>query len=589
MPMKNSYYDDVARKLHYEEHPALTVPGVAAYQGFEDIVRALSARIDRAGKTVVVLDYYHGVNEALIKREIIDRLGADVLIDTERAHYPEQVIQEKFGEYITDDRIMGVYFWDTVERFFDLALVQQLNSEIDAAEGLVVVYGVCAGAVRKSCDLHVYFIIDLQTIKNRYAHGMPNWGAENGEEEQLRKEKRLMFFEGYAQDRYKREPLSKADYIVDANRDDDFTMLDRAGYDTVMSFAAANPIKLVTLVWPGIWGGDWQQKVLGLARDEVNSAWGLNGNFDFQSYACKVGDALFEMPANDLIYVDPKGVIGDRLWQLYGYRCPFHCNYLDTYGGQNLSLQVHPTLWYAQEVCNSRWGHYESYYFMDAKDDGSVYLGTKTDVKRDELVAAFEEAQETGTFDDGRYINHLPMKRHDHIFIPAGTIHSAGVNSCVLEIDMLTFITFKLWDWGRVDLDGKPRPINIDHGKHVIQEDYQTEFVKDELVARYPEVDRGDGWRKENAGMTSLEAPLDVDRYWFSKPIHLDTRGGIELVVLVDGEQAVIESETEAFDPMVLNYGESVFIPASIGQYRVRPYGMSEGEEIGMLQIYMRR
>ncbi len=51
-------------------------------------------------------------------------------------------------------------------------------------------------------------------------------------------------------------------------------------------------------------------------------------------------------------------------------------------------------------------------------------------------------------------------------FIPAGTIHSSGKNTLTLEIDMFCFTTFKLWDWGRLDYDGKPRPINIDHGKH---------------------------------------------------------------------------------------------------------------------------
>lgn len=76
------------------------------------------------------------------------------------------------------------------------------------------------------------------------------------------------------------------------------------------------------------------------------------------------------------------------------------------------------------------------------------------------------------------------MKKHDHIYIPSGTIHASGKNTLVLEINPIGFQTFKLWDWGRIDADGKPRPINIEHGSKVIQERYQTNFVKEHLISK---------------------------------------------------------------------------------------------------------
>lgn len=67
---------------------------------------------------------------------------------------------------------------------------------------------------------------------------------------------------------------------------------------------------------------------------------------------------------------------------------PVGCDFLDTWGGGNLSLQVHPDIAYSQETFNFPFGHYESYYMLDTCDESCVYLGTKEGVKLDELVDA---------------------------------------------------------------------------------------------------------------------------------------------------------------------------------------------------------
>lgn len=121
----------------------------------------------------------------------------------------------------------------------------------------------------------------------------------------------------------------------------------------------------------------------------------------------------------------------------------------------------------------------ESYYMLDAEEDAVVYLGLKDGVEPEAMIHDLEEAQTTGRFDAGKYVGCYPVKKHDHILIPAGTIHCSGKNSMVLEISATPFIfTFKLWDWGRLGLDGRPRPINIAHGKNVIQWYRTEEWVK---------------------------------------------------------------------------------------------------------------
>jgi len=88
----------------------------------------------------------------------------------------------------------------------------------------------------------------------------------------------------------------------------------------------------------------------------------------------------------------------------------------------------------------------ESYYILDAEDDACVYLGIKDGVNKENLILALEKAQrKRETFDDTKYINKFSIKKHDHILIPAGTIHCSGKNAMVLEISATPYIfTMKL-------------------------------------------------------------------------------------------------------------------------------------------------
>src|SRR2546423_10745631 len=100
------------------------------------------------------------------------------------------------------------------------------------------------------------------------------------------------------------------------------------------------------------------------------------------------------------------------------------------------------------------------------------------------MIRDLESAQRGGAaFSADKYANRWPAKTHDHFLIPAGTVHCSGANSMVLEISATPYIfTFKLWDWGRLGLDGKPRPIHIQHGKANIQWDRTTEWVRQNLI-----------------------------------------------------------------------------------------------------------
>ena len=158
----------------------------------------------------------------------------------------------------------------------------------------------------------------------------------------------------------------------------------------------------------------------------------------------------------------------------FGAEFPIRFDLLDTMEGGNLSLQVHPLTEYIQEQFGMHYTQDESYYILEADEekDPAVYLGVKTGICPEEMTKVLETAQKGGpAVDAGKYVNRIPVKKHDHLLIPAGTVHCSGADTVVLEISATPYIfTFKLWDWGRLGLDGKPRPINISRGEKVIQE-----------------------------------------------------------------------------------------------------------------------
>ncbi|GAB4000677.1 hypothetical protein GCM10029992_33350 [Glycomyces albus] len=200
---------------------------------------------------------------------------------------------------------------------------------------------------------------------------------------------------------------------------------------------------------------------LDLDPAQPNYAWCFDCVPEENSLLLEDGDgAIVEIPALDLVFSQPEALMGERTYARFGAEFPIRFDFLDTMEGGNLSLQVHPLTDYIFQTFGMSYTQDESYYLLDAGDDAVVYLGFKDGVDPEEMLEDLRVAQ-TGErpFDAEKYVNTFPAEKHDHFLIPAGTVHSSGANSMVLEISATPFIfTFKLWDWGRLGLDGVPGP-----------------------------------------------------------------------------------------------------------------------------------
>ncbi|HEV7219725.1 MAG TPA: class I mannose-6-phosphate isomerase, partial [Terriglobales bacterium] len=231
----------------------------------------------------------------------------------------------------------------------------------------------------------------------------------------------------------------------------------------------------------------------------------------------------------------------------------------------------------------------ESYYLLDATEEGCVYLGLKENVDRTQMTDELRQAQQGAIqFDADKYVNRFPAKKHDHFLIPAGTPHCSGKNSMVLEISATPYIfTFKMWDWGRLGLDGIPRPIHLEHGFRNIQWDRTTRWVEKNLVNAINPVAEGDGWREERTGLHEREF-IETRRHWFTGPVPHSTGGGVNVLNLCEGREAVVESPTGKFPPFVVHYAETFIVPAAVGEYVIRPHGESAGKTFATIKAFVR-
>jgi mannose-6-phosphate isomerase class I len=495
--------------------------------------------------------------------------------------------------YLGTDRVFGKMNGFSLRDYFDEEKITAMRSEIErtAEQETVLIVGPGAWLISPPGAALVYADMARWEIQLRFRRGeIGNLGLNNAGEDFATLYKCGFFVEWRAADRLKMELLPKIDYLLDTNNPLQPRMITGDTFHRALAQAVRRPFRVVPYFDPGPWGGHWMEEVCDLPRDAPNYAWCFDCVPEENSLLLGFDEYRVEVPAIDLVFSEPRALLGGRPYERFGAEFPIRFDFLDTMGGGNLSLQVHPLTAYIKEQFGMSYTQDESYYLLDAGQDATVYLGLKDDISRDAMIDELYRAQEgKEAFPAEKYVNRWPAQKHDHFLIPAGTIHCSGADSMVLEISATPYIfTFKLWDWGRLGLDGRPRPIYIEHGTANIQWDRTSEWVKRELINRFELLGKGDGWREERTGLHEQEF-IETRRHWFTGTVRHNTIGSVNVVNLVEGEEAIVESPTGAFLPFVVHYAESFIVPAAVGEYTIRPFGASEGETCATIKAFVRK
>lgn len=311
------------------------------------------------------------------------------------------------------------------------------------------------------------------------------------------------------------------------------------------------PLKLIPAVKDYIWGGTKLKTDFGIKSDleKVAEAWTLSCHKDGSNIIANGSDKGKTLAA----WLEEKGfeVLGSKGKNLDSF--PVLIKLIDA--KDNLSVQVHPYDEYAQRVEHEQ-GKTEAWYVIDCEEGAELIYGFKKEISSQE----FEERIMNNTLLD--VVNSVPVKKGDLFFIESGTLHAIGKGILLAEVQQNSNSTYRVYDYGRVGADGKPRELHIKKAVDVTSCTPPTH-----PYGAKPVTEKGDGYE-----VTEL-VNCDIFKSYSVKidSEYSDKCGEESFVSLLslDGDFTFSCGETE----LSLNKGESIFIPANMGEYTVKGKG----------------
>ncbi len=301
-----------------------------------------------------------------------------------------------------------------------------------------------------------------------------------------------------------------------------------------------------------IWGGDSLCPFKGLTPHEnpVGESWEVSAvpsSPDTISNGAEKGKDLISV-----IAADPEAILGKAVSKQYGGKMPLLVKFIDA--KKDLSIQVHPNDEMANRV-HGKMGKTEMWYVLDAKPGSYLYCGFKSEISKEE----YKQRIADGTITD--VLARHEVKAGDVFYIPAGRVHAICSGIMLAEIQQSSDVTYRIFDYNRPGLDGKPRELH-------------TELAAEALDFSVSDSYGSDYSHEANKPNVILDTEFFCVRVSdLDKPCHYDMKGFDSFVVCMclKGDCKIKVKETG--DELVLKEGYTCLIPAAIADYEITPVG----------------
>ena len=600
--MYNPFPFDDPRPVNRPELSEKTVKSIIS-GGNQNVVKKFVATLaDRAAKegVVVALDGYTTANWTvfvnLIARECsLLGLGFEA-IDANAATL-------KSGKEI-DAIIDPLLIWDTkidptllygkvykggYQGLMDEASTEAFKKAVPASRqagkiSVVYGYGSLIPELRELYDVKVFF--DLTPMKSMLR-------IRRGEYSNLGKERpgiinrtirRCYYcdFECAVRNRHELWENNVPDWYVLDNDPQNLQLMPFGTFSDICAQLVKYPFRAKPCYLEGVWGGSYMKKLRNLPDEMRNAAW----VFDFipmeVSVVVEAGDEKLDINYCSFVHKEGVNLMGEDCVKKFEGYFPIRFNWDDSYHSTgNMSIQCHSGGEYNVKNYNEFGRQDESYYVVVTGHDAKTFIGFRDDADIPQFFRDIEAADtEHKPCDYMKYVSYEESKPGLQVMLPAGTIHSSGRNQVILEIGSLTIgsYTYKMYDYLRLDFDGKQRPIHTRLGEENVRQDRRYSVIHDpespEYIVQKPRLAAsGEGWEEYILG-ENPQVYFSLRRLEFEKKCEQDTGGKLfHVLTLVDGDAVRVRSVRHPERYFDLQFMDIVCVPADMGRYVIENLG----------------
>jgi mannose-6-phosphate isomerase len=318
------------------------------------------------------------------------------------------------------------------------------------------------------------------------------------------------------------------------------------------------PLKFTPIIKEKIWGGKRLRELLGKnASEKAGESWelsGVSGDISVVENGYLAGNNLEELAE---VYMGD--LLGDRIYERFGPGFPLLIKFIDA--TEFLSIQVHP----ADDLAMARhhsFGKTEMWYIVES-DHGQLISGFNRELDREEYLSHFK----AGTLKE--IMNYVDVSPGEIYFMPAGRVHAIGSGVLLAEIQQTSDITYRIYDWDRVDDQGNPRELHTDLALDAID----FSFHEDVRTGYQPQ---------ENSTVTAVDCPyFTTGVIRFDRPVEKDFNLIDSFVIYMCMEGSAGISYPGGME--YIRQGETVLIPAELKNLAIVP-----ARHTTLLEVYIK-
>ena len=314
-----------------------------------------------------------------------------------------------------------------------------------------------------------------------------------------------------------------------------------------------------------IWGGEKLREEYGKtdAPEMTGESWEISMVEDNISVVSN--GFLKDNTLEEVIEVYMGDMVGDRVYEKYGTFFPILTKFI--HSNDYLSIQVHPGDEYAMEHHGEN-GKTEMWYILEAEKDAKLIVGFNRETDRQGFLTSLNG----NTLVD--IMNFQPVTKGDVLFMPPGRVHALGPGIVLAEIQQTSDMTYRIYDWGRVGADGKPRELHLEHALNVIDFDLPSDYKT------------GYEQRLNRTVMLADCSYFTTHYLKFDQPVDKDYNliDSFVIYMCTEGEVDLYYPGVERSGPETLRKGDTILIPAVLKEISLIPRETSV-----LLEVYLRQ